>query len=106
MADAGWITVKRGWAGESRTKSVALTRQGRAVMTAANVHWEGIRGRIVQSFGMEPWGSLHKDIAELAALGVNLNRNFFRTFTQPTLTASAGIGRCSTEITRFCDNPR
>jgi len=72
MVDAGWIKVESGRAAPRRAKSVSLTRKGRAVTQAANVHWDGVQTRIVESFGTRGWESLHKDILKLAALGAHL----------------------------------
>lgn len=72
MVQAGWIKVESGRAGPSRSKLVALTRKGRTVTTAANVHWDVVQTRIVESFGTQRWQSLQKDIVELATLGVYL----------------------------------
>lgn len=72
MIQSGWVAIKGGRIGEGHAKQVSLTRKGRALTLAANAHWEGVQTRMVESFGTERWESLHKDIAELAALGVEL----------------------------------
>ena len=51
MIEAVWITIRSDHADEGRTRSVALTRKGRVVTSAANVHWGVIQARIVKSFG-------------------------------------------------------
>lgn len=74
MIEADWIMARGSQPGEGRNKSVALTRKGRTTITAANVHWKAIQSRMVESFGAKRWESLHRDIAELAALGVALGQ--------------------------------
>jgi DNA-binding MarR family transcriptional regulator len=66
LVDQGYVEIVRGH--DARTREVAITRKGKAVLRAAQPQWEKAQQEVARRLGTEKLDALIQTLAELESL--------------------------------------